>query len=220
MSEESVTSDAPIIDLLRKGGPMTVAQLAEAMEVTATAIRQRLSRLLAQELVERRVVKAGRGRPSHRYRLTEKGNRLAGANFDDLALALWREICAIEAPEVRRGLIERVSARLVELYADHVDGETVGQRVQQLAQLFQQRRIPLAVQQDGPSLVLKALACPYPGLADHQRNICALDRHTMAGLLGTPVQQQACRLDGDSCCVFRPVMNGQAVHRTVSDATV
>jgi len=92
MSEQVVTTDAPIMDLLRRGGPMTVAELAEAMEVTATAIRQRLSRLLAKDLVERRVVKAGRGRPSHRYRLTEKGNRMAGANFDDLALAAFRAL--------------------------------------------------------------------------------------------------------------------------------
>ena len=208
MPDQSVASDGPLMDLLRKRGAMTVAELAEAMEVTQTAVRQRLSRLLANNLVERRVVRAGRGRPSHRYRLTDKGNRLVGANFDDLASVLWREICEIEAPEVRRSLMERVVNRMVEMYADQVDGATIQQRVEQLVELFQRRRIPLMVERDGPSMVLTVLACPYPGLADQQRNICALDRRTMAGLLRTPVRQQACRLDGDTCCQFRPVING------------
>lgn len=205
MSEEMVTSDAPVIDLLRKNGSMTVSELAVALDVTATAVRQRLGRLLLQGFIERRATRAGRGRPSHRYRLTEKGRRQAGANFADLVTVLWRELCSIEAPEVRRGLVERVSQRMIDLYADDVNGPTVGKRMQQLADLFQQRRIPLTVENDGRMPILTSLACPYPGLADQQRTICAMERRMMGGLLGTPVRLRACRLDGDPHCQFQPV---------------
>jgi len=205
MSEEMVTSDAPVIDLLRKSGSMTVSELAVALDVTGTAVRQRLGRLLLQGFIERRATLAGRGRPSHRYRLTEKGRRQAGANFADLVTVLWRELCSIEAPEVRRGLVERVSQRMIDLYADDVNGPTVGKRMQQLADLFQQRRIPLTVENDGRMPILTSLACPYPGLADQQRTICAMERRMMGGLLGTPVRLRACRLDGDPHCQFQPV---------------
>jgi len=205
MSEEMVTSDAPVIDLLRKSGSMTVSELAVALDVTATAVRQRLGRLLLQGFIERRATRAGRGRPSHRYRLTEKGRRQAGVNFADLVTVLWRELCSIEAPEVRRGLVERVSQRMIDLYADDVNGPTVGKRMQQLADLFQQRRIPLTVENDGRMPILTSLACPYPGLADQQRTICAMERRMMGGLLGTPVRLRACRLDGDPYCQFQPV---------------
>ncbi len=204
MTEQIVASDMPVIDLLRKRGSMTVSELAEALDVTATAVRQRLSRLLAQGFIERWATRAGRGRPSHRYRLTDKGRRQAGANFSDLVTVLWREVCAIEAPEVRRGLIERISRRMVELYADRIDGTTVGARMRQLADLFQQRRIPLVAEMDGTLPVLTALACPYPGLADQQRSICAMERQMMGKLLGTPVRLRACRLDGAPYCQFAP----------------
>ena len=64
MAGEIVPSDVAILDLLRKQRTMGVAELAVAMEVTATAVRQRLTRLMGQGYVERTATKASRGRPS------------------------------------------------------------------------------------------------------------------------------------------------------------
>ena len=114
MTDEIVASDVVLVDLLRKHETMTVTDLAAALEVTATAVRQRLTRLMAQGFVERSSTKAGRGRPSHYYALTGKGRRKAGSNFGDLAVALWKEIVAIQDPSVRRVLIQRVSERLAD----------------------------------------------------------------------------------------------------------
>ena len=49
MSRQIPTSDAQLLDLLRIAGPLSVSELAHAMEVTATAVRQRLPRLLGQK---------------------------------------------------------------------------------------------------------------------------------------------------------------------------
>ena len=69
------------------------------MGVTATAVRQRLQRLMAEGLIERHTERKGRGRPNHRYSLTEKGERSAGTNFSDLAVVLWEEIKAVDDPD-------------------------------------------------------------------------------------------------------------------------
>jgi DeoR family suf operon transcriptional repressor len=89
------SSDRGLTDLLRRQGAMNVSELMAAMQVTATAVRQRLVRLMNQGLVEREAAKAGRGRPSHRYTLTEKARRQAGSNFADLTLALWKEVRSV-----------------------------------------------------------------------------------------------------------------------------
>jgi predicted ArsR family transcriptional regulator len=73
MSIESPTSDADLLNLLKARGPMGVAELSEAMQVTPTAVRQRLVRLLSQEAIKREATRHGRGRPKHRYWITEKG---------------------------------------------------------------------------------------------------------------------------------------------------
>ena len=104
--------------LLRRNGAVTISALVAEMGVTATAVRQRLQRLMADGLIERQAERKGRGRPNHRYSLTEKGEQSAGNNFADLATVLWEEIKSVEDPEIRRGLLKRIAGRLAERYRE------------------------------------------------------------------------------------------------------
>lgn len=204
MSTAAPSSDAELLDLLRSNGPMSVIEMAELFEVTPTAVRQRLSRLMAQELIEREAVRAGRGRPKHRYQLTQKGLRLTGSNFTDLALALWREISAIEDMQIRRTLLERVVKALASGYAREMEGRTTTERMQALSRILGQRRVPFTVEREGTMPVLTAHACPYPELAESDRSICALEKILFSELLGQDLELSKCRLDGDSSCQFQP----------------
>ena len=206
MSSESTTSDVGVLDILRKSGPASVAQLAAAMDVTATAVRQRLTRLLAQGDIERTTERTSRGRPVHRYGLTEKGRRRAGANFADLATALWDEMRAIRDPEVRRGLLARISGRMATLYAAQIRGSNLDERMQSLADLFRERQIQFDVERSHELPVLHAHACPYPELAERDRSVCAMEKNLFSELLGENVRLSNCRLDGHSCCTFEPAL--------------
>jgi DeoR family suf operon transcriptional repressor len=197
------SSDQGVIDLLRDR-PMGIAELAGAMGVTATAVRQRLTRLMAQGLVERQAARRGRGRPSHRYSLTDKGVRQAGNNFSDLTIALWREVRAIRDPEIQRGLLQRLASTLATMYGGQMAGESLDERMHSLAELFAQRSVPVTVGIRGDLPVLTALACPYPDLAEEDRGVCAVEKQLFSELLGEPVRLTECRLDGASCCRFEP----------------
>ncbi len=207
MSTSALTSDAELLDLLRSNGPMDVVELAELFDVTPTAVRQRLGRLMAQALIERESVRAGRGRPKHRYQLTQKGLRLTGSNFTDLALALWREIGAIEDLQTRRVLLGRVIKALASEYGREMEGQTTTERMRSISRILGQRRIPFTVEQDGQLPVLTAHACPYPELAENDRTICTLEKILFSELLGQGLQLAECRLDGASCCRFQPSEN-------------
>jgi predicted ArsR family transcriptional regulator len=196
------SSDIGILDLLRKAGPLGVSQLASAMRVTATAVRQRLARLMAQGLVDRELSRAGRGRPSHRYRLTDKGRRQTGANFADLAMALWNEVRTIQDPEVRRGLLQRIAKTMAAMYSDKISGSTTAERMQSVSQVFAERNVPFEVEGTADLPVLTAVACPYPQLAEQDRSVCAMERLMFAELVGDGVRLTDCRLDGDTCCRF------------------
>jgi len=202
MPEEFVSSDAVVLDLLRKRDSATVSELAAALDVTATAVRQRLNRLMAQGYVERTAARGGRGRPIHHYVLTSKARRKAGANFADLALALWREINELDHPEVRQALLVGISRRLAEMYADVVEGESVQERMQSLAELFNERRIPFEVESEEGLPILKAHACPYPDLAEQDRDVCAMEQQLFTKVLGEDLRLDQCRLDGSACCQF------------------
>jgi predicted ArsR family transcriptional regulator len=201
----SETSDIALLDLLRKYGPQSIAQLKTNMGVTTTAVRQRLVRLLAQGDIQRQSERLTRGRPIHRYGLTEKGRRRAGANFADLAMALWEEIREIKDVEVRRGLLSRISRRLSALYADQICGSSLDERMDSLAGIFQQRQIPFEVDRSRDLPLLRATACPYPDLAEKDRTVCSMERMMFSELLGENLRLTDCRLDGHNCCTFEPV---------------
>jgi predicted ArsR family transcriptional regulator len=203
MTDDIIPSDIAILDLLRNSEALSIADLASLMEVTATAVRQRLTRLMAQGYIDRETARAGRGRPSHQYRLTSKGRRKTGSNFADLAIALWQEIRSIEDLDVRRGLLQRLAKRLADVYADQIAGETTEEKMESLASLFGERKIPFTVTSGEDKLpILTALACPYPELAEQDRTICSMEKILFSELLGKQISLTQCRLDGESCCTF------------------
>lgn len=198
-------SDAAVIDLLRLRDSLEVGELAEALGVTATAVRQRLDRLMKTGLVERQAVSKPRGRPSHAYSLTDAGQKLGGDNFRDLALVLWREIRSIRDPQVRSGLIGRIGSSLAAAYRDRLRGVMPAERLASVASLLQERDICCSVERsaaEGGLPVLTSHACPYPDLAEEDRGICAAERVMLQELVGTNVRLADCRLDGGSVCRF------------------
>ncbi len=202
MKTEIVASDVTILDLLRKREQMTVAELSEAMGVTATATRQRLTRLMAQEFVGRKSQSEGRGRPVHRYYLTESGRRKTGENFAELAVALWQEVSEVDDPTIHRGLLQRLSHRMAEVFGRQIRGGTTRQRMDSLVEFYASRRIPLSVDEQSGSPVIKAHACPYPGLAERDRSLCAMEKMMFAEILERDIRLSECRLDGEACCAF------------------
>ncbi len=202
MSVRSPNSDADLLDLLRIAGPLGILELAEAMEVTPTAVRQRLARLLGQGLVQRAAVREGRGRPHHEYWLTEKGVQATGSNFTDLAVALWREVRALDNPQLRQVLLRRVAAALAAGYVHQIHGSTPAERMQCLQQLLAQRRIPVSVEELNQHAALTTHACPYPRLAEQDRSVCAMERLLYSELIGHEVELTHCRLDDGGPCRF------------------
>ncbi|HEX4129713.1 MAG TPA: AsnC family transcriptional regulator [Pirellulales bacterium] len=204
MGNSGTTSDQQLVDLLARRGPTGVAEMGRATGVTATAVRQRLARLMCAGLIERIAVRSGRGRPSHRYTVTEKARRQAGTNFADLALVLWNEVRAIESPEVRRGLLKRLASAMAQMYGDRVAGDSLESRMGSLQELMGERRVGVELRPAGQerSPTLQIVDCPYPELAERDRGICAVENMLFSELLNTPMRLSQCRLDGHACCQF------------------
>lgn len=203
MSIQSPSSDAEFLDLLRTTGPLSVAELSDAMEVTPTAIRQRITRLMSREIIQRQAIRNGRGRPKHRYWLTDKGMRMTGSNFTDLAMVLWKEVRALEDPELRREMLRRLAQALAKGYADQVQGNTPVERLRSVAEILAQRRIPTTVDDTTATPTLTAHACPYQVLADQDHSVCTMERMMFSELVGQDVKLTQCRQEGDKQCRFQ-----------------
>ncbi len=197
-------TDRCVVDFLRRQGACTISDLVDFAGVTATAIRQRLNRLMRQGLVAREAEVAGRGRPTHRYSLTRTGMRLGGNNYEDLAGALWSEIRAIKDPEIRQGLLKRIVGRLSDSYRKQVRGVDLHERMVSLAELMKKRDLPFEVTMSDSSAlpVLTTFACPYPDLAEQDRGVCSMEKTLFSEILGENIRLGGCRIDGENCCTF------------------
>jgi predicted ArsR family transcriptional regulator len=202
----SESSDRALLDLIRRGGPLTVAEMATSLGVTATAIRNRLTRLLGTGLVVRQSEHQDRGRPKHTYRVSVEAQKRLGQNYTDLALVLWDEMMSTVADrKLRRLLFTRVTDRLAEIYRSQVNGQEWEGRLVQLTNLLHDRGVEAEVATESGGLipVLRQHSCPYYELAESDPAICALERKMFEKVLGRSLRLSQCRLDGDRYCDFQ-----------------
>ncbi len=201
----SESSDRPLLDLIRRDGPLTVAAMASRLGVTATAIRNRLTRLVDAGLVERRAESGGRGRPKHTYSASERTLRRLGQNYADLAVVLWDELMSTVADrKLRRFLFGRVTERMAEMYRSQLQGDEWEGRLVQLGTILHDRGIEAEVTRTDSSAlpVLKQHSCPYYALAELDRAVCAMERKMFEKVVGHGLRLSQCRLDGHRSCDF------------------
>lgn len=214
MNSEPQAHDEPIRSVdrelllaMRGGDLLGINELTDTLNVTATAVRQRIERLLQRGLICREKVVAGRGRPTFRYRVTEQGRRVNAADSTELAEAMWQELLSIEDRELRDRMLSSVASRLGREYAAQLDDEApLEERMRVLSRLLSSRRVSSDVVSGGDLPVLDINACPYPTLVDgsQDHSMCHLEEQVLSEALGKPVHLSQCRLDGDACCQFSP----------------
>lgn len=197
------TNDRQFLERLHRLGEGSVQDLCEAFEVTATAVRQRLVRLQGGGLVERRTVRAGRGRPHFVYCVTQAALQQLGDNYGELALILWRELTAIEDREVRERVVGRIREEFIRRYSGVVTGDSLPERVEQLRGALADRGFDVEVDETHALPVLRENSCPYHELAQSDSMICELEQQVFQQVLGAPVNLTECCLDGHNCCEFQ-----------------
>ncbi len=208
-SEHIRPIDQAVLDLLRLHQGMTVQDFTDSLEVTATAVRQRLDRLVEVELIERRKETIGRGRPQFRYCLTPLGLRYSSASYAELASALWAEVIDLPNPSLRGRVLRRVAQRMSQSFRDQMPAaeSSMEDKLQAMVGELAKRKVPASVDPSGTVPVLQVLACPFPDLAvdGRDRQVCEMEQEMISAAIGESVELECCRLDGHEHCQFRPV---------------
>ena len=88
-----------VLSILQRQGAVTIKELEISLGVTATAVRQQISGLLADGYIQQELERAGRGRPKHVYSLTHRGRSLFPHHYDEFTNSLLREILISEGSE-------------------------------------------------------------------------------------------------------------------------
>ena len=207
------TPNTPLIDLLGEtrarvvallhDGRATVAELADATELTQMAIRRHLQALVADGLVDGRVTPTpGPGRPAVHYRLTARGERLfpdrSSALADDVLTFLHDERGKSEMIAFLRWRQKRQQAHYAGELQD-VDG--LDARVRRLAELLNDDGFIAEVEADADGYALTQKHCAIKDAAAAHPQLCAFEAALFRDVLDARVTRRETIAGGAGACV-------------------
>jgi predicted ArsR family transcriptional regulator len=194
---------------LLEGGPATVADLGERLELTGAAVRKHLDDLVEADLVEctdrppygpdnRR---KGRGRPARYYHLTQAGRDSFETSYDDVAVGALRFIAETGGDDAVMEFARRRVAEMEKRYADLIDPhEPLEERVEVLADALTAAGYAAVVVPTANGVQLCQHNCPVAHVAEEFGQFCEAESEAFGRLLGTHVMRLATLAHGDGVC--------------------
>lgn len=192
-----------ILDYLRRYHAASVKELAAHLDLTATAVRQHLTILERDGLIDSSEQRGHVGRPALVYTLSASGDSLYPKLYDDLANAIITEARELLGPDAQQKLLKNVATRFARQYATRLEGKTSSERLAETASIVSDRgNVVEAEWSDGDYLVRK-YTCPFWNVAKQNSAVCALDVEFVRQLAGADARLSTSLLRGDEACTFR-----------------
>lgn len=193
-----------ILDYLRRNAQATVKELGDHLGLTSTGIRQHLTVLERDGLVDAREERGHVGRPALVYRLSSAGDAIYPKTYDALANALIEESRALLGTEALQQLMKNVAARFAEQYMSRLEGKTTAERVHETSKIIQERGCLAESNDDAAGdFLIKQQTCPFPKVAQRNSAVCAMEVEFVRRLVGTDARLTSSLLRGDASCTYR-----------------
>jgi predicted ArsR family transcriptional regulator len=176
---------------------MSIDDLAQALSVTRTAVRQHLAALERDGLVMRGATRPTGRRPEQLHQLTEHGRELFPRQYPLLANLLIGEVAGLLGEEALLALMRQLGRKLAkDLQPEVVDEAQIVQHMNAAgyeAEVFFR---------SGGEPQIVAHNCVFHHLAKAHPVVCELDLALIGALGGGEVEHQECMLRGGQVCRF------------------
>jgi predicted ArsR family transcriptional regulator len=192
-----------ILEYLQRNGRGTVKELGELLGLTSTGIRQHLTVLERDGLVEAREERGRVGRPTLVYTLTDKADALFPKSYDMLAGVLLEEIRVTDGNERLQGLLQRVAHRLAAPYTDRVAEMPLAEKVQETARIMEEQGCMVDWYEEDDDYFIDEYTCPFPKTAARDPAVCALHVEFVRVLTGGTTRLTRSLLRGERACTYR-----------------
>lgn len=204
-----------VLDLIACDGPVSAAELAVDLDLTAAAIRRHLSVLEVHGQIgvhdAAEIGPVRRGRPAKRYVVTADGQATLTQQYSGLASQALRFVAEIGGADAVRHFAERRGLELERRHADALAeaGDDVVQRARVLAEGLAQEGFAATVRPvpGGAAIQLCQGHCPVQDIASEFPELCEAEAHAFSRMLGVHVQRLATLARGGHVCTTNiPIM--------------
>jgi DeoR family suf operon transcriptional repressor len=197
------SSKRALLETLKRRGEAGADELAAALGITVSAVRQHLASLHGDGLVAHSEVRSGPGRPRHVYRLSDRGDNLFPRAYAAIVTDLLVE--AEEAdPELVDKMFARRRARRVQRARERLEGKPFGERVLALTQILDEDGyLAEAIRQDDGSYRIVEHNCAILEVATRYGAACGTELEFIREVLpDATVERVAHLLSGGHVCAY------------------
>jgi predicted ArsR family transcriptional regulator len=192
--------------LLRNKSGASVDELAQAVGVTRTAVRQHLASLMRDGLIAPGTERASGGRPQRLFILTEEGKEAFPRHYSWFAQLLVEEITKEHGAAGLRTRLGRIAAAVVaEMRQQHsTQNASSRERIETFAGVMDELGYDARARQEPGGLpAIEADNCVFHELATRHPEICQFDLALLSGYTGNKVELSECMARGGHVCRFR-----------------
>ncbi len=204
MREESFfhTTRGRIVQSLARHRTRTAAQLSQEHGVSANAVRQHLSRLLADGLVTEQAQRLGRTKPTLVYSLTAQGERLFPQRYPSLLRALLDQLRRLDGGRTLRRVFADMGRSSARRHAGRFAGKSLPEAVTELAAFLRERGVMVECEPTPSGYRLREYNCPFREAVTANPEICSVLHTLMREVVPAAARQTMSIAKGDPRCEF------------------
>ena len=207
-SEVDHSTREQVLHLVVSRGPASAGDLADALALTAPAVRRHLAALEAEgHIVARDGAQAGRrgrGRPARRYVATSSAHEHMAAAYAELAVQALNHLTTATGEGAVRAFADGRTAETLRRYRQRVDraGSDVVARAQALADVLADDGYEATTRPVPGTTTLQLCQghCPVQRVAAEFPELCEAETAAFSDLLGVHVQRLATLAAGGHVC--------------------
>lgn len=203
LGEAPENTQETILLHMKKTGRVSVQDLCDVLGITAMAVRRHLTRLQKEGLVECKLIRQSRGRPSYRYFLSDKAESLFPKGYQTLAEDL---LDAVYEQSGHGGVMALLTARnqkRIERLLPRVEGLSLAERVEEVSKIFSEEGYMTEWEKlDDGNFFIFQRNCALHDVAAKYRQVCGLEPHLMESLLGVKVAREKYMMNDDPVCGY------------------
>jgi predicted ArsR family transcriptional regulator len=206
-ADAALPAPSELLQELKRRGPLTIRELAVALEVTYEAVRQQTAELLRAGWIAATGAPAPGRRPgpaSQRYALSEAAEHLFPKHYDELSAELVQRVMEHFGGRGVTEILRSMTDARVRRWAPLLARMSLKEKLKALCSLYADKDAYMQVDwQEGAAPALVERNCPFLNVAQAHPAICSVSVNTLERLLGFKVVREQRFQAGHGRCVFR-----------------
>jgi DeoR family transcriptional regulator, suf operon transcriptional repressor len=199
------TQQTLLAKLLESRAGLTVDELASALSITRSAVKQHLMGLESAGYVQHSSSKSG-GRPRFIYTLTDSGIDLFPKRYSWFSRIMFESLRKTIGEAQFGAYMHELGVDMSAVAIPRLVGKTRIERVVEIVKImnetgFVARVVPPPEGEKLPGIECKN--CVFHDLSKDYIEVCQFDLGFLSGLMGAPIEQQECMQRGGQACRFK-----------------